>query len=133
MTKELKLNIGNRYNIIALLFFIPYIIFEFPGTVFARIIGPRAFLGGICTLWGIVMICFGLANTWGQLAGMRVLLGVFEAGYFPACVYLLSTYYTRCELGRDNRHYHSRGRKLSEPVQLTLRQMRYKSDTRYSF
>lgn len=99
MSKELELT-GNRYNIIALIFFIPYVIFEFPGTVLTRFLGPRVFLGGICTLWGIVMICFGFAKNWGQLAGLRVLLGVFEAGYFPACVYLLSTYYTRCELGR---------------------------------
>lgn len=98
MTKELELDIANRYNIIALIFFIPYIIFEFPGTPLARIVGPRLFLGGICTLWGIVMLCFGFVNNWGQLAGLRVLLGVFEAGYFPACIFLLSTYYTRFEV-----------------------------------
>lgn len=34
---------------------------------------------------------------WGQLVGLRVLLGVLEAGYFPGCVYLLSCWYTRCK------------------------------------
>jgi MFS family permease len=97
MTKDLDLRVSNRYNLVALIFFVPYVIFEFPGTVFARIVGPRIFLGSICMLWGVVMIGFGFVTNWHQLLGLRVLLGVFEAGYFPACIYLLSTYYTRCE------------------------------------
>lgn len=96
MAEDLNLETGNHYNIIALVFFVPYIIFEFPGAVLVRLLGVKAFLAGICTLWGVVMLCFGFANTWQQLAGMRVLLGVFEAGFFPACVYLMSTWYTRC-------------------------------------
>lgn len=101
MTRDLQLNIDNRYNLVALMFFIPYVVFEFPGAVFARLIGPRIFLGSICTLWGIVMLCFGFVTNWGQLVGLRLLLGLFEAGYFPACIFLLSTYYTRCEWKRD--------------------------------
>ena len=38
----------------------------------------------------------GFVKNWGQLVGLRVLLGVLEAGYFPGCVYLLSCWYTRC-------------------------------------
>lgn len=97
MTKDLKLQIGARYSIVALIFFIPYILFEFPGTVLARKIGPRLFLGSICTFWGVVMICFGFVKKWEQLAGLRVLLGTLEAAFFPVCVYLLSTWYTRCK------------------------------------
>ena len=29
---------------------------------------------------------------------LRLLLGAFEAGYFPGCVYLISTYYSRYDL-----------------------------------
>lgn len=43
------------------------------------------------------MIGMGFAPTWDVLAGLRVVLGLFEAGFFPACVYLLSTWYVRCE------------------------------------
>lgn len=38
----------------------------------------------------------GFVKNWTALAGLRVLLGVLEAGFFPSCVYLLSTWYTRC-------------------------------------
>jgi MFS family permease len=34
--------------------------------------------------------------------GLRVILGTLEAGFFPGCVYLLSTWYPRYELQRRN-------------------------------
>jgi MFS family permease len=43
------------------------------------------------------MIGMGFVKSWDQLAGLRVILGFFEAGLFPGSVYLLSTWYTRCE------------------------------------
>jgi MFS family permease len=43
------------------------------------------------------MIGMGFVKSFGQLSGLRVVLGVLEAGFFPSCVYLLSTWYTRCE------------------------------------
>lgn len=43
------------------------------------------------------MIGMGFVKDWTQMAGLRVVLGVLEAGFFPSCVYLLSTWYPRCE------------------------------------
>jgi MFS family permease len=34
--------------------------------------------------------------------GLRVILGILEAGFFPGCVYLLSTWYPRYELQKRN-------------------------------
>lgn len=97
MMSDLELNIGSRYNIITMIFFVPYVIFQFPATAFVRTLGVRAFLGGICLVWGIVMIGFGLATKWYHMIPLRILLGALEAGFFPACVYLLSTWYIRCK------------------------------------
>jgi len=36
------------------------------------------------------------------MLGLRVILGVLEAGFFPGCAYLLSTWYTRYELQKRN-------------------------------
>ena len=55
-------------------------------------------LAGITLVWGAAMIGMGFVDNFGQLAGMRVLLGILEAGFVPSCVYLLSTWYTRCRL-----------------------------------
>jgi MFS family permease len=42
----------------------------------------------------------GFVKSWKTLALCRVLLGVLEAGFFPACVYLISTWYVRHEVQR---------------------------------
>lgn len=117
MSVELNLDVNYRYvsflysmhvhrriqadfdaqNIANLVFFIPYIIFQPPSTILVRAIGPRIHLAAITLFWGAVMIGMGFVKNFGELAGARVLLGLLEAGFFPSCVYLLSTWYTRCK------------------------------------
>ncbi|PNS21545.1 hypothetical protein CAC42_904 [Sphaceloma murrayae] len=101
MNVELRMDARNNgYSITTLVFFISYILCQPPATVLTRKIGPRIFLSALAFGWGVVMIGMGLISSWPQLAGLRVILGVFEAGYFPGAVYLLSTWYTRYEMGK---------------------------------
>ncbi|OTB17790.1 hypothetical protein K445DRAFT_56309 [Daldinia sp. EC12] len=99
MNEELHL-VGERYSVVTLVFFITYIIFQPPSTVLIRKLGPRIYLPTITFAWGAVMIGFGFSPTYEVLMGLRLILGAFEAGYFPGCAYLLSTWYTRFEMGR---------------------------------
>lgn len=78
--------IGDRYSIIVLIFFISYVALQPPATVVLRKVGPRIFLPLICILWGITMICFGFVKKWYELIPLRIILGVFEAGFFPVCL-----------------------------------------------
>lgn len=55
MAKDLVL-IGQRYNIIVLVFFIPYVLFQPPATIVLRKLGPRIFLSAITIMWGGLMI-----------------------------------------------------------------------------
>lgn len=55
MNVDLNL-IGPRYNIITLIFFIPYVLCQPPATVLIRKIGPRIFLSAITLFWGATMI-----------------------------------------------------------------------------
>ncbi|KAF7324581.1 Pantothenate transporter liz1 [Mycena kentingensis (nom. inval.)] len=105
MSVELKLT-GNKYNIISLVFFPTYTIFQPPSTVLVRKFGPRRHLAAITLLWGAVMIGMGFVKNWEQLAALRVVLGILEAGFFPSCVYLLSTWYTRYEVGKRNAFFY---------------------------
>ncbi|KAL1845948.1 hypothetical protein VTK73DRAFT_387 [Phialemonium thermophilum] len=91
---------GIRYSIVTLVFFVTYVLFQPPSTVIVRKIGPRIHLSLITLLWGATMIGMGFVKDWQTLTGLRVLLGIFEAGFFPSCVYLLSTWYTRYEVGK---------------------------------
>ncbi|KAL7921324.1 MFS general substrate transporter [Trichoderma austrokoningii] len=99
MSAELNL-IDNRYNIANLVFFTTYIVFQLPSTILIRRFGPRLHLSFITLLWGAVMIGMGFVKDFAQLAALRTVLGILEAGFFPSCVYLLSTWYTRYEVGK---------------------------------
>lgn len=94
--------IGERYSIIVLLFFITYVALQPPATVILRKLGPRIFLPTIVILWGATMVCFGFVKTWTDLLPLRLVLGIFEAGFFPGCAYLLSCWYPRYELQKRN-------------------------------
>jgi MFS family permease len=49
-------------------------------------------------LWGVATVGQGLVQNQPGLIAMRLLLGLFEAGFFPGSVYLISMYYKRYEL-----------------------------------
>ncbi|KAI0526416.1 major facilitator superfamily domain-containing protein [Xylaria bambusicola] len=91
---------GNRYSIATLAFFPTYIVFQPTSTVLVRKLGPRIHIAFITAAWGAVMLGMGFVQTFGALTALRVLIGILEAGFFPSAVYLLSTWYTRYELGR---------------------------------
>jgi sugar phosphate permease len=96
MLDDLKLNTGYGYSTITLMFFVSYVIFQPAMTVLCRKLGPKVFLSSICIAWGAVIIGFGFVHDWRVMVPLRVVLGTFEAGFFPGAVYLLSTWYTRC-------------------------------------
>lgn len=50
-------------------------------------------------LWGIISTATAACNTFGGLLAARFFLGFVEATYFPGCLYYLSCWYTREELG----------------------------------
>jgi MFS family permease len=75
-----------------------YIIFELPSNIIIRKVNVSMWLGTIALCWGTVMLGMTFLKHWWQLAICRALLGLFEAGFFPACTYLISTWYTRGEI-----------------------------------
>ncbi|KAF5554720.1 nicotinamide mononucleotide permease [Fusarium napiforme] len=96
---EADLNMsGEDYNIALFTFFILYILLEVPCNILLKNMRPSLFLSAIMTGWGIVTICQGLTQSFAGLIACRVIIGGLEAGFFPACVYLLSMYYCRHEL-----------------------------------
>ncbi|TGJ83950.1 hypothetical protein E0Z10_g4797 [Xylaria hypoxylon] len=99
LAEDLSLT-GNRYSIVTLAFFPAYIVFQPTSTILVRKLGPRIHISVITAAWGVVMLGMGFVQTYGQITALRVLIGILEAGFFPSAVYLLSTWYTRYELGR---------------------------------
>ncbi|KAG6877354.1 hypothetical protein C0993_008252 [Termitomyces sp. T159_Od127] len=98
MEKDLRLDVGNRYSIVACIYFIPYILLQLPSNIVLRKLGARTWIS-ICVMsWGAAQLGMGFVPSWGYLVLCRVLLGVFEAGLLPAIVFIISTWYKRHEV-----------------------------------
>jgi MFS family permease len=89
---------GQDYNIALFMFFVPYILLEVPCNILLKKLRPSVWLSSIMLGWGVITICQGVTQSFAGLVVCRVLLGVFEAGFFPGCIYLISMYYKRHEL-----------------------------------
>jgi MFS family permease len=98
MNDDLHFDVGNRYSIALLVFFITYFLFELPTTLSLRRVGPKLLLNGLVLSWGAVMLGMGWAHDWRVIVVCRMFIGVFEAGFLPCCMYLLSSWYQRYEV-----------------------------------
>ncbi|KAF4496125.1 tartrate transporter [Fusarium agapanthi] len=98
MDEDLDLAVGNRVSIVLMVFFIGYILFEIPSNAFIHKLGAANWLAFLAFAWGLVSLGIGFLNNWAGLAVLRALLGVFKAGFFPGCVYLVSSWYKRYEV-----------------------------------
>ena len=54
---------------------------------------PSHYLGSLIVLWGIVMTVTGVVQNFGGLVACRWFLGVFESGFFPGAVFIISRWY----------------------------------------
>lgn len=80
MSLDLTLT-GNKYNVILMLFFITYTLFEIPSNTIIRRVSVRYYLAALIVGWGTVAMCFGFTNNFAQMCVLRILLGTFEAGF----------------------------------------------------
>ncbi|CAK7230065.1 hypothetical protein SBRCBS47491_007460 [Sporothrix bragantina] len=99
MAKDLKLT-DAQYNLALMIFFIPYCLFEIPSNIVLKMIRPSYWLATMLAAWGTVMTLHGIVHSAGGLIAVRFVLGLCEAGFFPAAAYLLGEWYCRFELQR---------------------------------
>lgn len=78
-------------------FFIPYILLEVPSNMILKKLRPSIYLPSLMVGWGIITVCQGVTRSFAGLVVCRLLIGVFEAGFFPGLVYLISMFYRRTE------------------------------------
>ena len=81
MEEQLGLDVGDRYTIIVMIFFVCYIIFEIPSNLVLPKAGPANWLAFLGVSFGAILIGMGFTRSWGTLALCRALLGMLEAGY----------------------------------------------------
>lgn len=73
-------------------FFIGYIFLEVPSNLALHKFGARRWMARIMVSWGVVAFLATFVQSFEQLTGVRFLLGIAEAGFFPGAILYLTTW-----------------------------------------
>lgn len=88
------------YGLGAGVFFASYFVCEVPSNLLMQKIGARLTIARIMICWGIVSCCMMFVRSPGSFYAMRVLLGIFEAGFAPGVMLYLTFWYPRERLAQ---------------------------------
>ncbi|KAI5247670.1 MFS general substrate transporter [Aureobasidium subglaciale] len=90
---------GNQYSLLLLLFYIPNGLCDLPLNMLTKRFSGRVMLPALMLGWGAMALVQSAAKNFGGLLALRLVLAVFEAGFFAGAVFYLSLFYARGELG----------------------------------
>lgn len=84
----------SQYAWVVTLFSIAYCLFEVPSNwIMKKYVHPSHWLGILLVAWGACTMAFAAVHNFTTTAIVRVLIGVFEAGFFPGIVFLITFWY----------------------------------------
>ncbi|KAL4791310.1 major facilitator superfamily domain-containing protein [Aspergillus venezuelensis] len=91
--------VGNEYSLLILIFYIPFGLFDLPWNLLIKRYSARTMLSLMTIVWGICAMCQCAAHNFGSLLSIRIILGIFEAGFFAGSTFYFTLFYTRGEMG----------------------------------
>ncbi|KAM0806808.1 putative Major facilitator superfamily domain-containing protein [Seiridium cardinale] len=89
--------VGAEYSWLTTIFYIGYLVFEFPVGFLIQKFNIARVCGIFITLWGVVLLCMTAANDFAGLATARFFLGAMESGVSPCFVLMTTMFYNRSE------------------------------------
>ncbi|KAL1642936.1 hypothetical protein SLS58_005178 [Diplodia intermedia] len=99
MEEDLSLTESQYLTSVSILF-VGYLLMQVPSNLYLNKIGlPAIYLPTCMIIWGAISTATAACQSFGGLVACRFFLGFIEAAYFPGCLYFLSSWYTRRELG----------------------------------
>ncbi|KAF1966538.1 MFS general substrate transporter [Bimuria novae-zelandiae CBS 107.79] len=96
MQADLSLT-SSQYSICLVVFFVTYVVFEVPSNMLIVRIRPSIYLPAIMTVWGALTCCMAAIKDYHHLIVLRIFVGMFEAGFGPGMLLLMSSWYKREE------------------------------------
>ncbi len=75
------------------IFFIGYFFFEVPSNILLKKFGARTWIARIMISWGIISAAMMFVKGAWSFYGVRFLLGIAEAGFFPGVIFYLTLWY----------------------------------------
>jgi len=82
------------------IFFLGYVLFEVPSNLALRRFGARRWFARIMLTWGVLSLLFAFVRNTPEFLGLRFLLGVAEAGFYPGVMLFLTTWFPAEYRGR---------------------------------
>jgi ACS family tartrate transporter-like MFS transporter len=83
------------YGLGAGLFFVGYFLFQVPANLILQRIGARRWIFCILAVWGVISVFNAAMRGPASFYGLRFLLGVAEAGFFPGMIFYLTLWFPR--------------------------------------
>src|SRR5580704_11958022 len=101
MNKDIGLS-ASAYGLGAGMFFVGYFLCEVPSNAILMRVGARLWVFRIMLTWGLVSMATALVRTPAAFYGLRFLLGVAEAGFFPGMMLYLTFWFPLATRARFN-------------------------------
>ncbi|KAG4436104.1 hypothetical protein IFR05_008424 [Cadophora sp. M221] len=92
----------NQYNYVVLSWTIGYIIGQWPSNFILTRVPAHIWIPFLELGWTIFTFSLAGAKSYTHLLALRFVVGLFEAGYWPALYYILGSWYNKRELGKRN-------------------------------
>ncbi|CCH44233.1 Pantothenate transporter [Wickerhamomyces ciferrii] len=100
MKEDLNLY-GNELNYANTCWSIGYAIAQIPSNLLlSKLKTPHYYIAFLEIGWSVLTFCSASFNGPKSMYGIRFLIGVLEAGHFPAVMYIASSWYTKSELSK---------------------------------
>ena len=123
---QMQTNLGFSDSVIGFgagIFFLGFLLLDIPGSLIVERWGARKWIARIMVSWGIVAVLMGFVGTslFGsvhlttQFYGLRLLLGIAEAGFFPGVIVYLSHWYRPADRARAKAYF-----MITQPIAIAL-------------
>ncbi|KAI1406896.1 MFS transporter [Hypoxylon sp. FL1857] len=89
---------ANGYAITVSVFSIAYTLFEVPSNwIMKHYVRPSVWLATLLGCWGALTLGFAGVQNYATVVVLRLLIGIFEAGFFPGIIYIITIWYRHNE------------------------------------
>ncbi len=92
MSDELKFS-ETVFGLGSGIFFLGYFLFEVPSNIFMHRVGARAWIARIMITWGLLSGAFIFVKSVPAFYGLRFVLGLAEAGFYPGVILYLTYWF----------------------------------------
>lgn len=85
--------VGEQFNWLSTIFYLSYLVCEFPGNWLIQKSHTGKFLSIVMVLWGVVVLCIAFAKNFTHLMILRTLQGALECTISPTFMLITGAWY----------------------------------------